>query len=97
MEMIVNYIKNNASQEHPISNKEICSALNVSEVIVRKKINKARCEGIPICSCSQGYYYSDDKYNILDTIQSLMHRTISVEKAINGMLTTVKGMEDVKG
>jgi biotin operon repressor len=95
MERIVNLIKNHATKDKPISNKEICSQLFTNEISVRKYINKARCEGIPICSNSQGYYYSEAPTDILETMQSLMHRTLSVERAINGLMATIRGTEDI--
>lgn len=90
MERVINYITNHGSKENPVSNKEISSQLKLSEPLVRKKINEARCEGIPICSCDKGYFYSEDKTEILTTIQSLMHRTIAVEKAVNGLVSVVR-------
>ncbi len=90
MERLVNYIKQHGSKEFPVPNSRISAYLNISEQLVRKKINKARCEGIPICASNEGYWYSDDKADILDTIQSLMSRTISVNMAIDGLLTTLK-------
>ena len=94
MESVVNYIRNCGSIVEPVKNREISSVLNLSEVEVRKLINEARCNGIPICSTQKGYYYSEDKNEILQTIQSLMHRTIAVEKAVNGLLTVVRcGLE----
>ena len=90
MERVVNYIINNATQKNPVTNAEIGSQLHLTEASIRNKINKARCEGIPICSSRNGYYYSEEKADILETIQSLMHRTISVEKAVSGLLTTLK-------
>ena len=85
----INYISTHGTKENPITNKEISKALNLTEVQIRKQINQARCEGIPICACDKGYYYSDDKADILRTIQSLMHRTIAVENAVNGLLTNL--------
>ena len=90
MERVVNYIKNHGSAESPVMNGEISSQLNMTTVNVRRLINQARREGIPICSCSKGYYYSEDKTDILETIDSLMSRTISVEKAISGLLTALR-------
>lgn len=90
MELVVNYIMSHGTRKNPISNREICSQLHITEVTVRQHINKARCSGIPICSCASGYWYSEDKSDILETIDSLMHRTISVEKAISGLLTTLR-------
>lgn len=73
MERVINHIANHSTKKEPITNKEIGSALNMGEFEVRKKINEARCQGFPICSCNKGYYYSNDKSDILETIQSLMH------------------------
>lgn len=87
MDKVINYIKNNGFVDCPVTNAEIGQSLNLSEQAIRKHINEARSKGVPICSCRDGYYYSEDKLEILRTIQSLMHRTMSVEKAVNGMLT----------
>ena len=95
MERVVNYISNHGSIDNPVSNKEISTSLKLNEAFIRKKINEARCKGYPICSCDKGYFLSDDKTEILRTIQSLMHRTIAVEKAINGLLTVIRcGLEE---
>ena len=90
MERLVNYIKKNGSKDNPIPNNKISTFLDISEQMVRKEINKARCEGITICSSNKGYWYSEDKEDILNTVQSLVNRTTSVNKAIDGMLTSLK-------
>lgn len=90
MDRIINYIANHGTKDNPVKNKEIASHFKMKESDIRGKINEARTNGFPICSCSNGYYYSNDKGEILKTIQSLMHRTIAVEKAVNGLLTFVR-------
>lgn len=89
MERVVDYIRNHGSIEEPVHNKEIAAHLNTNEVIIRKLINEARCEGYPICSCRNGYFYSTNKADIVETIHSLNSRTISVGKAISGLLTNL--------
>ena len=91
---VINYIINNGSADKPVMNHQISAHLNISEVSVRKLINEARCEGFPICSCRKGYYYSEDKADIVATIQSLNNRTIAVEKAISGLLTNLMKTEE---
>ena len=86
MNKVVEYIKANGTAENPVTSNKISGAFGISGSEVRNQINKARCEGYPVCSCGKGYYYSEDKKEIIDTIQSLVNRTISVEKAINGLL-----------
>jgi biotin operon repressor len=96
MEKVVNYISAHGDRDNPVSNGEISSSLKLSEQSVRKKINEARSKGIPVCSCNHGYYVSEDKAEILQTVQSLMHRTMAVENAITGLLTVLrKGLEDI--
>lgn len=90
---VIEYIKANGTPKSPVSSYEISKDLGIGGVAIRKAINKARCEGCPICSCSNGYYYSENKTEIINTIQSLVNRTISVEKAINGLLTNLKNIE----
>lgn len=93
-EQVINYIINQGTSETPVSNSKISKRFEMAESVVRKHINKARCEGIPICSTSHGYYYSEDKADIVETIHSLNKRTIAVEKAINGLLTNLMMMEE---
>lgn len=93
MNKVIEYIKANGTPKSPVSSYEISKDLGIGGVAIRKAINKARCEGCPICACNNGYYYSEDKTEIINTIQSLVNRTISVEKAINGLLTNLKNIE----
>ena len=90
---VIEYIKANGTPKSPVSSYEITEALGISGISIRKAINKARSEGCPICACGNGYYYSTDKDDIVSTIQSLVSRNISVEKAINGLLTNLKNIE----
>lgn len=90
---VIAYIKANSSSEKPVSSYEITDAIGISGVAIRRAVNKARCNGIPICSCDKGYFYSEDKNEIINTIQSLVNRTISVEKAVNGLLKKLKTIE----
>jgi biotin operon repressor len=78
MHKIITYIINHGTADKPISSKDISEALNYTSAMIRNEVNKARTEGIPICSCDKGYFYSEDRTEILNTIQSLMHRTIAV-------------------
>ena len=89
MYKVINTIRNYGSAEKPITNKEISRMLKITETCVRHKINQAICEGIPICSCQIGYFYSEDKEDILETVRSLNGRVISVEKAVSGLLNAL--------
>ena len=93
MNKVIEYIKANGTPESPVSSYEITKELNIGGVAVRKAINKARCDGCPICNNHNGYYYSTDKNEIINTIQSLVNRNISVERAVNGLLKKLKNIE----
>lgn len=90
MENIIDIIKCLGTPDKPISSKQISEMSGLDGVSIRKAINKARCDGIPICSSNHGYYYSENSNEIISTIQSLIKRTISVENAINGLLKNLK-------
>ena len=90
---VIEYIKANGTQRNPVLSYKITEATGVGGVAIRRAVNKARCEGIPICSCGEGYFYSKDKSQIINTIQSLVNRTISVEKAVEGLLKTLNTIE----
>ena len=47
--------------EEPQSAKKLSQAFGYPDATIRRFINQARLEGIPICSCSKGYYYSESK------------------------------------
>ena len=94
MERVVDYIRNHGSIDEPVMNHEMAAHFMTSEANIRKLINQARCEGHPICSCRKGYFYSTNKADIVETIHSLNSRTISVGKAISGLLTTLNRAED---
>lgn len=87
---IINFIKTRGSRDFPVLSHEIEDKFKIHGTTVRKTINAARCEGYPICSSEKGYFFSDDRTDIVDTIQSLMNRTMSVEKAIKGLVSNLK-------
>ena len=90
MDEIIIYIRSHGSKKNPVTNKEISANFRIADTTVRKKINVARSEGVPICSCDSGYYYSEDKAEILKTVESLMHRTMAIDKAVSGLVKAVK-------
>lgn len=76
--------------EVPSTAKELGMVFGVSDVAIRKIINQYRSDGIPICSNSHGYYYSETPEEIAKTIASLKRRVASMQNAINGLLTCVE-------
>ena len=56
-----------------------------SDVSLRQYINAMRSSGACICSCSDGYYWSEDPSDLYETIQSLEGRVAGIVKAYTGM------------
>ena len=76
--------------EVPSTAKELAILFGTSDVYIRKVINDYRSDGIPICSNRQGYYYSEEPKEIIETIASLKRRVASIQRAIDGLLKNVE-------
>lgn len=86
MQPITEYIKAHSNGiRNPITGAKIADAMCVSGIDVRSMINKARSTGDPICSCRNGYYYSEDEDDVERTISSLYSRISKQEQAIAGL------------
>lgn len=73
-----------------ITAKELAKLMNVGEPTIRVLINKERAKGTPICSCQQGYYYSEDVQDIENTIKFLQSRISTQLKAVYGLIGVVR-------
>lgn len=83
---VITYIKNNAKGRGNVTpSKTIEGSLGIPGSKIRAFVNEARQTGIPICSCSSGYYYSDKEADVSETILHLRSRISKVEKAIDGL------------
>jgi hypothetical protein len=59
-----------------------------SGVEIRELVHKLRVEGVPICSCSDGYYFASDSAEVFATVKSLQSRINNISKAHSGLLDT---------
>lgn len=77
--------------------KQLEAAFSCKGSEIRKCINRLRSDGIPICSCVDGYFYSDEPEDISGTINQLHGR---IEKNRTGVTrygqVYFAGEEDVK-
>lgn len=92
---VVEYIRihSNGSKD-PVHGWKIGKALGISDTVVRRWVNEARCNGVPICSCGNGYYYSNDPEHIDDTIRMLQGRIAKQQSAIDGLVCCRDGQKD---
>ena len=61
---------------------------------IRRCVNTLRCEGHPICSSNDGYYYAARKEELGDTVTMLSSLINEVSKARNGLLFSAKSLPD---
>lgn len=59
---------------------------------IRGCINLARTEGLPVCSNPKGYFWSDARADIEQTVDHMRDRIHKQQDAINGLLAAA-GME----
>ena len=58
MDRIEKYLREHSDgRDNPVRSKAIASAFGVPRTIVRRMINAARSNSVPICSCQNGYYH----------------------------------------
>ena len=87
MNEVISYLKMNG--DTPISAKSLGRIFGHTDITIRRIINQARLEGVPICSSSKGYYYSECREDINRTVASLMHRITSIQNAVNGLVSNL--------
>lgn len=97
-----NFIKNlikRYTKSKPISNTKILENIKVnfpkvkmSTADVRIIINSLRQEEVPIIADSRGYFYSEDREEVVAHAQSLQNRIDAIEAAKQGLLNYVKGI-----
>lgn len=63
---------------------------------VRDIVNALRCEGYPICSGDDGYYYAASKKELLESIGQLNSRIEKISKAKDGLMTSLEIFSDSK-
>lgn len=90
MNPITRYIKAHSNGlKFPITSKQLSVVFEVSGTEIRRLINEARSAGDCICSCSSGYYYSEDQNDLSKTIDSLRGRISKQEQAIAGLVSRI--------
>lgn len=82
---VIAYIHSHGTAEKPIKGSDLAEHFGISGIKVRKAVNAARCSGVPICSSSNGYYYSEDKEQIRKTVDSMLGRIEAQQNAIFGL------------
>ncbi len=83
---ICNYLKRNHNTRSKAAlSKQLEAAFSYKGTELRKCINLLRLKGIPICSCVDGYFYSDNTEDISNTVSQLHSRISKIEQAKDGL------------
>ncbi len=72
-------------QRNAASSKKLEAVFNLNGKNIRIIINNLRCEGIPICSDKNGYYYAETLSELSATIAQLNSRIKKMSVAKNGL------------
>ena len=86
MKTFENYMKDeHMGKENAIKSKTLESLFRCKGKEIRHMVNELRCLGVPICSCSQGYFYSTCPSDIRETINHLAGRANKIKAAHDGL------------
>ncbi len=82
-------------RENAIKSRALECLFRCKGIEIRRMVNELRCHGVPICSCSQGYFYSTNPPDIRETIKHLAGRASKIQAAHDGMESALfQGVED---
>ena len=86
MKTFEKYMKDeHTGKENAIKSKTLESLFRCKGKEIRHMVNELRCLGVPICSCSQGYFYSTCPSDIRETINHLAGRADKIKAAHDGL------------
>ena len=85
---ITSYIPTNRSSA--VTREALCARTGLPDRIVRKQIELARLDGVPVISCGRGYYITED-LDELDSYERMERaRAISVLKRLKPVRDRLK-------
>jgi len=86
-EDVLAYLRNyHTGAEHFAPSEKIERVFGIGGVSVRQIINKLRCNGQPVCSDANGYFYAKNGNEINNTISQLLGRTRKINEAARGLV-----------
>gem|GEM_PF-741501 len=73
--------------------KTVEKRFHVSGRNIRNIMHTLRCEGNPICSDENGYYYATTKQELMGSIRQLDSRISKIKQARDGLESTISNIE----
>lgn len=97
-EDILSYLKaNHIGAENCVQSTVLENAFGISGVEVRHIVNKLQCDGRPVCSNVNGYFYAQNHDEINNTIAQLLGRTKKINDAAQGLVISHQVFYDGMG
>ena len=91
------YLKNNhKGREKAIQSRSLEKKFQVNNRNIRNIVNALRCDGNPICSDENGYYYAANKKEVLRSISQLDSRIDKIAEAKNGLAHSLGSFKESK-
>ena len=92
---ILSYLKSfHIGAENCVNSAVLERAFGVNGVELRNIVNKLRCDGQPVCSNVNGYFYAKNPDEISDTITQLLSRTKKIINAAQGLVLSHRVFSD---
>ena len=89
-EDLVEYLKDYHTDEREAINcKELAQLYNVTSKQIRNIVSALRQDGAPICSSSAGYWYSEDRVDLLRTLNKIRSQIRNMERTAEGLERTL--------
>ena len=94
-EQVIEYLKRYHSGEiNAVTSRELERLFDLRGVEVRKLVNRLRRKGVPVCSCTQGYYCAATGEELTHTIRQLLSRSREITAAATGMMKAFEQYRD---
>lgn len=78
--------EHHSTEENAVKSRDLCIIFNlIDNRHVRNIVTSLRQEGVPICSSSNGYWYSQDPADVKKTIRRM-------EGQVNNMNISIEGL-----
>jgi biotin operon repressor len=92
---ILDYLRNrHTGNQNAVSSTEIENIFNIGGAALRECVNKLRCDGQPVCSDINGYYYAGSVSEINRTIRQLNGRIKRINAAAQGLASSRNIFQD---
>ena len=89
-ERIAEYLKkHHTGKKNAASSHELEAVFHLRGSKLRRQINALRCNGNPICSDKEGYYFAANKEELAATIMQLNSRISKMTKAKKGLIKAI--------